>query len=106
MGTIDGAGPLQVFTRVFLPLARGAIITLLIIAFMNNWNDLLRAVLYISDEELMTSTLALTQFQSQYSADWNLLLTGAVVSTAPLLALYGILQRYIIEGVSRLGIKG
>jgi len=103
---IDGAGPLQVFTRVFLPLARGAIVTLLIIAFMNNWNDLLRAVLYISDEELMTSTLALTQFQSQYSADWNLLLTGAVVSTAPLLALYGILQRYIIEGVSRLGIKG
>ncbi len=103
---IDGSGPLHLFVRIFLPLARGAIITLLILAFMNNWNDLLRPVLYISDEELMTSTLALTRFQSQYSTDWSLLLTGAVVSTAPLLLLYAFLQRYIIEGVSTLGIKG
>ncbi|NBB90122.1 MAG: ABC transporter permease subunit [Spirochaetes bacterium] len=103
---IDGASPGQLFVRVFLPLARGAVVTLFIIAFMNNWNDLLRPVLYISDRELMTSTQALTQFQSQYSADWNLLLTAAVVSTAPLLLLYGFLQRYIIEGVARLGIKG
>lgn len=103
---IDGASPGQLFVRVFFPLARGAVVTLFIIAFMNNWNDLLRPVLYISDRELMTSTQALTQFQSQYSADWNLLLTAAVVSTAPLLLLYGFLQRYIIEGVARLGIKG
>jgi multiple sugar transport system permease protein len=105
-GIIDGAGPFQLFGRIFLPLARGAILTLFIIAFMNNWNDLLRPVLYISDDELMTSTLALTQFQSQYSAEWNLLLTAAVVSTVPLLLLYAFLQRYIIEGVSKLGIKG
>ena len=103
---IDGARPTQLFLRVFAPLSRGVILTLFIIAFMNNWNDLLRPVLYISSRELMTSTLALTQFQSQYDADWNLLLTAAVISTAPLLALYAFLQRYLIEGVSRLGIKG
>lgn len=103
---IDGAGPWQVFARIFLPLARGAIVTLFILAFINNWNDLLRAVLYITDENLMTSTLALTRFQGQYSADWHMLLTGAVVSTAPLLLLYAMLQRYIVEGVSNLGIKG
>jgi len=103
---IDGASPLQVFLRIFVPLARGAIVTLLIIAFMNNWNDLLRPVLYITSRELMTSTLALTQFQSQYSTEWNLLITGAVVSTTPLLVMYGFLQGYIIEGVSHLGSKG
>ncbi len=103
---IDGAGPFQAFGRIFLPLARGALITLFIIAFMNNWNQLLRPVLYISSDEMMTSTLALTRFQSQYSSDWSLLLTGAVVSTAPLLLLYAFLQRYVIEGVSRMGIKG
>lgn len=103
---IDGASPLQVFLRVFVPLARGAIVTLLIIAFMNNWNDLLRPVLYITSRELMTSTLALTLFQSQYSTEWNLLITAALVSTAPLLVMYAFLQGYIIEGVSHLGSKG
>ena len=103
---IDGAAPFPLFVRVFAPLARGAVLTLLILAFMNNWNDLLRPVLYIHDRALWTSTLALTQFQSQYSSEWNLLLTGAVVSTAPLLLLYAFLQRYIIEGVSRMGIQG
>ncbi|MFW6227972.1 MAG: carbohydrate ABC transporter permease [Alkalispirochaeta sp.] len=103
---IDGASPGQVFSLVFVPLARGAIVTLLIIAFMNNWNDLLRPVLYITSRELMTSTLALTQFQSQYSTEWNLLITGAVVSTTPLLVMYAFLQGYIIEGVSHLGSKG
>lgn len=103
---IDGASPIQVFLRVFVPLARGAIVTLLIIAFMNNWNDLLRPVLYISSRELMTSTLALTLFQSQYSTEWNLLITAALVSTAPLLVMYAFLQGYIIEGVSHLGSKG
>lgn len=103
---IDGAGPLSMFLRVFFPLSIVQTITLFIIAFMNNWNDLLRPVLYISSTKLMTITMALTQFQSQYGARWNYLLTGAVLSIIPLLIVYIVLQRFVMEGITHTGLKG
>lgn len=105
-GTVDGARALTIFARIYLPQSRSCIATLFIIAFMNNWNDLLRPILYISSENLQTVTMALTQFQSQYTAKWNLLLTGSVLSVIPLLVLYLILQKAVIEGSASSGIKG
>ncbi len=104
--TIDGVSAFSMFTRVFFPLARPQTVTLFIIAFMNNWNDLLRPVIYISSKKLMTITLALTQFQGEYDARWNYLLTGAVLSIIPLLLVYIFLQRYVIEGITHTGVKG
>ncbi len=103
---IDGAGPFRMFLNVFFPLARVETVTLFIIAFMNNWNDLLRPVLYISSESLYTVTIGLTQFQSQYDAEWNYLLTGSVLSILPLLIVYVLLQRYVVEGMTHAGLKG
>ena len=103
---IDGAGPFKMFFFVFFPLAKVQTVTLFIIAFMNNWNDLLRPVLYISSEKLMTITMALTQFQSEYEARWNYLLTGGVVAILPLLIVYMLLQRYVVEGMTHTGLKG
>ena len=103
---IDGSGPFSMFLRVFFPLAKAETTTLFIIAFMNNWNDLLRPVLYISSENLYTVTIALTQFQSEYEAQWNYLLTGSVLSILPLLIVYILLQKYVVEGLTHTGMKG
>ena len=103
---IDGAGPFRMFLKVFFPLAKAETTTLFIIAFMNNWNDLLRPVLYISSENLYTVTIALTQFQSEYEAQWNYLLTGSVLSILPLLIVYMLLQRYVVEGITHTSVKG
>jgi len=103
---IDGAGPWSMFLRVFFPLSTVQTTTLFIIAFMNNWNDLLRPIIYISSRKLMTVTMALTQFQSQYGARWNYLLTGAVLSILPLLIVYIALQRFVMEGITYTGLKG
>lgn len=105
-GTIDGAGAGAMYLLIFLPQSNSQIATFFIIAFMNNWNDLLRPILYITTERLQTVTMALTQFQSQYSAQWNLLLTGGVLSIVPLLIIYLFLQKYIIEGIASTGTKG
>lgn len=105
-GAVDGAGAFTIYSRIYLPQSQSQAATLLIIAFMNNWNDLLRPILYISNEALQTVTMALTQFQSQYTAKWNLLLTGGVLSIIPLIVLYISLQKYIIEGVASTGTKG
>jgi len=105
-GSIDGAGTFSMYFRLYLPQSTAQIATLFIIAFMNNWNDLLRPILYINSERLQTVTMALTQFQSQYTAKWNLLLTGGVLSIIPLLLIYISLQKYIIQGIASTGTKG
>ena len=105
-GIIDGVNAYQMFLRIYLPQASSPIATLFIIAFMNNWNDLLRPMLYISSRELYTVTIALSQFQNQYGVKWNLLLAGSVLSVLPLLCIFAFSQRYIIESTMRAGIKG
>ena len=79
--------------------------TLFLIAFIHNWNELLRPVLYISTPSLRTVTIGLTSFQSEYGAQWNLLLAGAVISVLPLLIIYIVAQRNIVEGIATTGIK-
>lgn len=105
-GSIDGAGSINMYARIYLPQSTAQLATLFIIAFMNNWNDLLRPILYINSEKLQTVTMGLTQFQSQYTAKWNLLLTGGILSIIPLLIIYIYLQKYIIQGIASTGTKG
>lgn len=105
-GIIDGVNAYQMFKKIYLPQASGPIATLFIIAFMNNWNDLLRPMLYLSDRDLYTVTVALSQFQNQYNVKWNLLLAGSVLSVLPLLVVFAFCQRYIIENTMHSGIKG
>lgn len=105
-GIIDGVNAYQMFARIYLPQASSPITTLFIIAFMNNWNDLLRPMLYISSRKLYTVTIALSQFQNQYGVIWNLLLAGSVLSVLPLLIIFAFSQRYIIESTMNTGIKG
>ncbi len=103
---IDGAGPFKLYLHIFLPLGKTPLATLFIIAFMNNWNDLLRPILYINNSKLMTITMALTQFQSQYSARWNLLLTGSLLAVLPLFIVYLFMQKYVVQGITHTGLKG
>ncbi len=103
---IDGANSFAIYRKIFLPLAKTPLTALFLIAFMNNWNALLRPVLYIDKESLFTLTIGLTNFQSQYESQWNLLLSGSVVSILPLIILYIFLQKYFVEGIAGTGIKG
>ena len=103
---IDGASIFRVFWSVFLPLSMPAMTTLFLIAFINNWNELLRPVLYISNRDLRTLTMGLTSFQGAYEAQWNLLLAGSVISIVPLILIYIAAQRYIVEGIATTGLKG
>lgn len=103
---VDGATSFTLYRKVYMPLSKAPLATLFIIAFVNNWNELLRPLLYIDTRRLMTLTVALTTFQSEYEARWNLLLTGSVISIIPLLIVYIFMQRYIIEGMTHTGMKG
>ncbi len=103
---IDGATTLRIYWQIFVPLSKPAMTTLFLIAFINNWNELLRPVLYISSSDLRTLPIGLTTFQGGYEAQWNLLLAGSVIAIVPLIIVYIFAQRYIVEGIATTGLKG
>lgn len=105
-GIIDGVNAWQMYRRIYLPQASSSISTLFIIAFMNNWNDLLRPMLYISSKPRFTLTIGLANFQTQYDVKWSLLLAGSVVSVLPLTLVFCFCQRWIIQNTMSSGIKG
>ena len=103
--TLDGATPFGVYWHIFLPLARPALASLFVIAFITNWNELLRPVLYISDSKLRTLPLGLTTLQGQYESSWTLLMAGSVISILPMIIVYLFAQKHIIRGFISSGLK-
>ncbi|MCZ8516057.1 carbohydrate ABC transporter permease [Paenibacillus filicis] len=103
---IDGCSSFRVYRDIFLPLSGPPLATLFVIAFMNNWNDLLRPVLYTHSPALRTVSQGLMEFHSVYSTDWTLLMTASVIALLPIIVVYVFNQRYILDGMISSGMKG
>lgn len=103
---IDGAGPFKTFFQIVLPNARGALMTLLVLSFLGNWNDFVWPIYVLFSDSRLTLPVGLTRLQGSYTIDYPVIMAGGTVAAVPVLILYVILQRYIIEGVASSGIKG
>ena len=103
---LDGANRWQTFVKVILPLSKPAMVTLGLLAFLTNWNDFLWPVYVLFSPEAQTLPAGLSTLQSANSVRYDLLMAGAVIASVPVLAMYVFAQRFIIEGVSRSGVKG
>lgn len=103
---IDGATAFDIYRMIYLPLSKPAMTTLFLLAFISNWNELLRPVLYLRTRDLYTVTLGLTTFQGEFESAWNLLMAGSVIAIVPLLVIYVFAQRYIVEGIATTGLRG
>jgi ABC-type glycerol-3-phosphate transport system permease component len=103
---IDGASFFQIYKDVVLPLARPALLTLFILQFQGMWNDFLAPLLYLNTPDMWVLNVALSVFQQQYKAQWNLTLVGAMINAVVPLTMFFFFSRYYIEGVSYAGVKG
>jgi multiple sugar transport system permease protein len=103
---LDGANRFVIFTRVVLPLARPALATLALLAFLTNWNDFLWPVYVLFSPEMQTLPAGLSTLQSANAVRYDLLMAGAVIASVPVLIIFVFMQRFIIEGVARSGVKG
>jgi multiple sugar transport system permease protein len=103
---IDGASYFQIYKDVVLPLARPVLLTLFILSFQAMWNDFLTPLLYLNTADMWVLNVALSVFQQQYKAAWNLTLVGAMINAVIPLTLFFFFSRYYIEGVSYSGLKG
>ncbi|HVM31009.1 MAG TPA: carbohydrate ABC transporter permease [Candidatus Limnocylindrales bacterium] len=102
---VDGAGRLRTFFQVVLPLARPALATLAVITFLAYWNDYLWPLVIARGPE-QTLTAGLRQFQTQFTVNYGLLMAGAVIAAVPVLIIYALAQRWIVQAVTSSGVKG
>lgn len=103
---IDGASPWRIFTKIVLPNARPALVTLAVLSFLANWNDFVWPIYVLFSPERMTLPVGLSKLQGAYSIDYPVIMAGAAIAAVPVLILYIFVQRYVIEGVASSGVKG
>ena len=103
---IDGCSPLGIFLRLYVPLSKPAMTTLVIFTFMNTWNDFIRPLIFLNSNEKMTLTLGLYNMVGNYSTNWGLLMAAVILSLLPILILYLCLQDFFVEGIAMTGLKG
>ncbi len=105
---LDGASTITTFVRVIVPLAGPAFATLGIFSFMASWNNFLWPLLIVSDPQRMTLPLALATLQGLYpgQTQWNLVMAGTVISVVPMILVFLLAQRWVIQGITASGLKG
>lgn len=103
---MDGGSKWTVFTRIMVPLAIPALITVAIFTFVGSWTDFYSPLIYLSSLEKMTLSVGITFLQGQHTANMPLLASATVISILPIALLYAFSQKYFVEGVVLSGIKG
>ncbi|AKU15999.1 carbohydrate ABC transporter permease [Luteipulveratus mongoliensis] len=97
---LDGASTWRILWQVLVPLARPALVTLVVLTFMWTWNEfLIPLVMVPSNESLRTAPLGLSFFSGQYTQGFALLAAGATIVALPVVVLYLFLQRHFIAGM-------
>jgi multiple sugar transport system permease protein len=103
---VDGAGHFTVFFKIVLPLAKPALATFGILAFMSSWNSFLWPFVVTNSQNLMTLPVGLANLQGEHVTAWNLVMAGTTISVVPIVLVYLVAQRHIVRGFALSGIKG
>ncbi|MDQ0223753.1 carbohydrate ABC transporter permease [Metabacillus niabensis] len=105
---IDGCSYFKIFYRIIFPLVRPAVAAQLILWFMAIWNDYLAPILYLNSPEKQTLQIVIANFNATYAiqSDFPLIMAASVVSLLPMLIVFIVFQKQIIESVAISGVKG
>ena len=103
---VDGAGEWWILARVIAPLSGNALAAVGIFAFIQGWGIFIWPLLVANDQNLFNMELGLTAFQFRFSADIGKLMAGSVVSVVPMLIVFLLMRRRIIENMALTGLKG
>jgi multiple sugar transport system permease protein len=103
---MDGAGHFRIFTAIALPLVRPAIATYAILRFIWTWNDFQNPLIFLRSKELYTIQLGVQSFSDQHGSVYSLMMAASVSAIVPLLIIFIIGQKNVIEGIQLGGVKG
>ena len=102
---VDGANRWTIYWRIIVPLIRPALAAFGIFTFLFQWNNFFRPLIFLNSIDNYTVPLAINFFRGQYATDFALLMAGSAISIVPVLIVYVIGQRQIIEGIATTGLK-
>lgn len=104
---IDGCGIYRLMWHVMTPLMKNSIVTVLVLQFFFKWNDLLFSMTFISDSKLKTVQTGLLYFSDEFgSRNWGAIFASVSMSVFPMLILYMILNKAVMEGMTAGAVKG
>ena len=103
---IDGTSEFGIWARIMLPLSSSALVGVGIFAFLAAWNQLWWPVMVVSTaEDMRTLTLGIFSLQSQITVRYDMLITGAAIGVLPVMLVFALTQRRIVDGISLTGLK-
>ncbi|MEM7534806.1 MAG: carbohydrate ABC transporter permease [Chloroflexota bacterium] len=104
---LDGASSWRILWSILLPLAKPALATVVIFAFIGNWNNFLRPLIYLRDMDKQMLAVGLNMFRGQYgNIDFHYMMAVAVIVLLPVLIVFFFGQRLFVQGIALTGIKG
>jgi len=102
---MDGCGELSIYWRIVLPLLKPALGTLGLITFIASWNNFIGPLIVMRSPEMYTLPLALRSMQSPVNTEWGAVMAGSAIATLPLLVLFAISSRRLIDGLTAGAVK-
>jgi multiple sugar transport system permease protein len=103
---VDGATPLQAFTRIIIPLAAPGVFTCAILVFIAAWNEFLFALTFMTNDMMRTVPVAITMYPGEHEIPWGTIFAAASIVTLPLIMAVLLLQRRIVAGLTAGAVKG
>ncbi|WP_313582391.1 carbohydrate ABC transporter permease [Lacrimispora sp.] len=103
---IDGCSIYKIFIRIILPLMKPSLSTIAIFTFLQSWNELMFAVVFISKPVYRTLTVGIQSLVGQYTTDWGPIGAGLVVATFPIIIIYVILSKQVQQSLIAGSVKG
>ncbi len=103
---VDGLSYFGMYLRIYLPLSKPVLATMVVIRATATWNDYIWPLLITQKEKMYTVQLALSQFRSDSGDIWNLIMAATTLIMLPVILLFLFLQRYFVAGIVTTGIKG
>ena len=103
---IDGAGYLQSFFRVILPLARPGLVAVALFTFLIAWNSYLWALVLTTDSSMYVLSVGVANMVGEYRVQWNELMAAAVIAALPVMVLYSLLERHLVNAITSGAVKG
>lgn len=106
VSAIDGASPIRIYRSIALPLSRPALGATAIFLFVITWNELLFPLLLITDQDKRTLPLSLLSFRGEFFSNYSMIFTAVMVASIPMVAMYLMMQRSFIAGLTAGAVKG
>ena len=103
---IDGAGEIQTFTTMVLPMVKPGIGALAIFTFISTWNDYFLQLIMLNSSDVLTISLGIAKLQAEMSNDFGLIMAGASLGAIPIVAIFLMFQKYFTQGITMGAVKG